>query len=147
MASPICTVNGTPFPITGTTGIVVAASSTITVALVSTIGVLGWSISATSADDFTGESGLVTINNSKISLGALGPVTFDMPAMYDGYRGVGVQFTSVVNGNISTTFGVWVANSDGQVLFFGNESNERNATVGNAAQLNDMMVRIARLGG
>ena len=154
MASSIVLVNNTPLATTGTTGFNAGASSTITISLASVVGVNSWAISATSADDITSANGnLVAINNSKTNIGStgLGPYTFDMPSLVavDGYdQGAGIQFTSVVNNqpNTVSTFGVWVLNPNGTRLFFGNESNESDATVGNAAQLNQIM-RIVSSGG
>lgn len=148
--SPICTVNGMTLPLTGRTGADVPASSTITIKLVNTDFVVNWSIAATSADDVTYANGnLAAVNNSKIVNHTNYTATFVMPPM-DGYRGAGLQFTSIVNNGMfngnSTTFGVWVDNDTAlaaiQRLFFGGESNEGNATVGNAEQLNDMMMAI-----
>lgn len=139
--SAICTVNGQAISTTNTSGINVTAGSTITIALVSTAGVASWSIQATSADDKTTANGnLAAVNNSKVVSGY--SATFIMPPLILG-RGCGVQFTSVVNQGLpnenSTTIGVWVLNNNGTRLFFGGESFESNATVGNAADLNALV--------
>lgn len=149
--SAICTVNGNSISTSGTSGINVSPGSTITVALASISGVASWSISATNADDITWSNGnLISVNNSKIVSGY--SATFIVPDLsVDGYRGAGLQFTSIVNSGLYnediTTFGVWVLNSNGSRLFFGSESFEGNATVGNAEQLNDIMVSTSGGGG
>ena len=138
--SAICTVNGQAISTTGTSGIDVASGASITIALTSNSGVNSWSISATQADDITQSNGnLVSINNSKSVTSY--SATFAMPISIGG-RGSSVQFTSIVNAGLpnecSTTFGVFVLCSTGNRLFFGGETIESNATVGNAADLNRM---------
>lgn len=137
-----CTVNGQIISDTGTSGINVPGGSTITIALQATDGVTDWSIFGTQADDRIQADGYLTaLNNSKNQTGFV--ATFVMPAVYPDGRGSGIQFTSITNQGKDTedtrTFGVWVLNSNGSRLFFGGESNESNATVGNAADLNKVL--------
>ena len=138
--SATCTVNGQTLSTTGTSGIDVASGASITIALTSNSGVGSWSISATQADDITQSNGnLVSVNNSKSVTSY--SATFTMPVSIGG-RGSSVQFTSTVNAGLpnecSTTFGVFVLCTNGNRLFFGGETIESNATVGNAADLNRM---------
>src|ERR1017187_8618772 len=108
--SALCTINGYTLPTSGHTGIDVAASSTITIALINTDGVNSWSIYATSADDVTEANGnLVAVNNSAIIDYVHFTATFVVPPMVDdGYRGAALQFTSTVNNGMynsnQTTF-------------------------------------------
>jgi hypothetical protein len=143
MVSAAITVNGNPISQTGPSGANVTASSTVTLALASLSGVASWSIVCTSADDMTSTA---TINSTLVITGFT--ATFTAPSL-DGYRGRAMQFTSTVNAGSynqnSDTIGVFVLNTDGERLFFGGESDESNATVGNAADLNAMKVAIARL--
>lgn len=151
-ASAICKVNNTILPVSGTTGYNTTANATIQIGLSSTAGVASWSIAATSADDLTFSNGNLTAINNSITTLSTYEIQVTMPPMLDdGYRGAGVQFTSIINAGTSTqniiTFGVWVPNSNGTRLFFGGETNEGNATVGNAEQLNSIMIILAQLQG
>ena len=151
MVSPssICTVNNTVISTSNTSGINVSAGSTITIALASSSGVGSWSIFASSADDVTTSNGnLVAVNNSKIQVTPFS-ATFIVPALVGG-RGSSIQFTSIVNNGLSnqnqTTIGVFVLGSGNIRLFFGGESFESNATVGNAADLNSLVAAGASSG-
>ena len=142
IASPVCTVNNTALATSGTTGYNATSGSTITIALANSAGVSSWSISATSADDVTSSNGnLTAINNSKLFPTPYS-ATFILPAISGG-RGCSIQFTSIVNGGNSpgtkVTFGVFVLNTNGTRLWFGGESLESDATVGNAAGLNTLI--------
>jgi hypothetical protein len=153
--SAICTVNGNVISDVNTSGLNVPPGSTITIALLSSAGVNSWFIEASQADDLTQINGnLVAVNNSKIQTGFI--ATFVVPPMVEAVpalphgpsltRGNALQFTSTVNGGEPNehiiTFGVFVLNTFGNRLFFGSESNESNATVGNAADLNAMLTAL-----
>src|ERR1035441_5539430 len=139
--SAICLVNNTAISTSNTSGIDVIGGSTITISLEAIAGVDSWAISASSADDITYSNGnLVAVNNSKVQTTPYS-ATFVVPNMI-GIRGCALQFTSIVNAGKSNenriTLGVWVINTNGTRLFFGAESYESNATVGNAADLNKL---------
>lgn len=140
--SSICTVNGITLSLIGTTGVNVSGGSTITVALADSSGVNSWSISATKSDDVTLSNGnLLVVNNSKIQEAF--SATFVLPAVVSN-RGSALQFTSVVNVGIydqsTSSFGVFVLNTNGTRLSFGDEMTESTATIGNAADLNALAV-------
>ncbi len=145
--SAICTVNGSPLNTTGTTGANVSSGSTLTVALVNSAGVSSWSVLCTGVDELTNQA---AINASLSQNNTTWTATFTMPTTS---QGAAMQFSSVVNGGPANAanggnsfiFGVFVL-YDGYRLFFGGESNESNATVGNAADLNKA-VRAAATGG
>jgi len=158
--SAICTVNGFVISDVNTSGIDVAPGSTITIALASSAGVNRWFIEASQSDDITQINGnLVAVNNSKIQTGFV--ATFVVPPMVDAVplnphgphlsRGNSLQFTSTVNGGEPNehliTFGVFVRNTFNNRLFFGSESFESNATVGNAADLNAMLTSLPYIMG
>ena len=67
MSSPsaVCLVNNTSLPTSGTTGINVSASSTITIALASSAGVNTWNINCTMSDGVNPNSSYSLIEATK----------------------------------------------------------------------------------
>ena len=145
LASAICTVNNQVISTTNKSGIEVPSGSTITITVSNPANIGSWAIFASQADDVTQSSGRLTqVNNSKTQISALS-ASFTLPTSVAG-RGASIQFTSIVNQNTASqdtfVFGVFILNSNGTRLFFGGESNESNATVGNAADLNNLALAI-----
>lgn len=143
MANAAVLVNGNPLAQTGTTGVNVAANSTITIALVNSAGVGSWSINCTESDGLNTNSAPVTINNTKIQNGFSATFTAPNVSTFDGYTiGAAMQFTSIVNNGTSTqntvTFGIWVLGGSGVRMVFNGENLESNATYGVATDINEL---------
>ena len=111
--SPICTVNGVAPPVD------VAASSTITVALVTPAGVGAWSITCTSTD----ELGSTSTTNATTSVNmAAKTATFQVPATLGskliftstvGVSSLGRDGNGILQPTYTTTFAVNVATNEG----------------------------------
>lgn len=143
MANAAVLVNGNPLSQTGTTGVNVAANSTITIALVNSAGVGSWSINCTESDGLNTNSAPTTINNTKIQNGFSATFTAPNISTFDGYTiGAAMQFTSIVNNGTSTqntvTFGIWVLGGSGVRMVFNGENLESNATYGVATDINEL---------
>lgn len=148
MVSPsaICTINSQTLATSGTTGINVAAGSTITIKLANTSGVTSWSINCSMTDGKNPTSTPALINATKTVDPVNFSATFTAPAysIIDGYIfGAAMQFTSIVNAGqwnqATTTMGVWVLGPNQIRMFFNGETFESDATNGVAPDLNKMV--------
>jgi Pectate lyase superfamily protein len=141
MASAICTVNGQTLATSGTTGLNVAASSTITIALANPAGLNGqsWSITCTQSDGYNPNSAPALINATQSINYTTLTATFTAPALSNGI-GAAMQFTSIVNtgqyNQASATFAVFVLGTTGNRLVFDGEGQESDATYGVAKDIN-----------
>lgn len=150
MVSPsaVCTVNGTPIQTSGTSGIDVAAGSTITIALVNHAGVNSWDVNCTMSDGNNPYSAFPLIQATKSLNQTALTCTFVMPALYTASNtlkwGASLQFVSVVNAgqfNANTfTFGVFIIGDSGVRLVFDGENFETNATYGVAPDINQALI-------
>lgn len=142
--SAICTVNGTTLAVSGTTGANVSSGSTITIKLTNPAGVQAWSILCTSTDEITSAA---TVNATLVQNNTTWSATFTAPTTNFG---AALQFQSITNQGYANqcnfTFGCFIP-LDGYRLFFGAETVESNATVGNAADLNALARGVANGGG
>lgn len=137
-ASPICLVNSTAT----TNGVNVPAASTVTISLASTTGVDYWSLQCISTDE-TSDHTAVT---ASLTINALAKTaTFTAPTP----KRKALIFKSVVNNSLdrnlkfdaslTTTFGVYVADSDTDRVVALNERNEGNANFGWIVALNNVL--------
>lgn len=149
--SAVVTVNGTPIPTSGTSGINVTNASTIHIALVSSAGVNRWDVNCTQTDGINVNSTVPLIQATKFINQTAFVASFVVPPFQDIGNfsepwnvGASMQFVSVVNAgewNQNTfVFGVYVIGTSGLRLVFNGENLETNATYGVAPDINEVLI-------
>lgn len=149
--SAYVSVNGTPIPVFGTSGIDVAAGSTITIALVSVAGVETWDVNCTTSDGINAAGQAPQVEATKV----LDSTHFTCQFTVPNFQNIGsiaepwnvgssLQFVSVVNAGKfnqnSFTFGVYTIGSSTLRLVFNGENLETNIPYGVAPDINEILI-------
>lgn len=137
MPSPLVLINSTA----QLNGVNVSASSTVTIALVSTVGVSNWNVTCFGTDELTTPA---AINGTLVINHATNVATFTAPA--SGSNGAAMVFQSTINNGVDvngvlqpsyfSTFGVYILTGISTRVGAAGETTEGDSIYGWVSKLN-----------